>query len=662
MGDIKKYTDIVRLGHRSTVGVLNEGDYITITEKLDGCFHYDTLITLSDGSKEKIGKIVNNKMQVEVMTFNFENNKLEPKKITSWLNHGKSKKFICMTYQSPLRQGGRPNKIICTEDHLFWTSNGWKEAIHLTSEDTIYTFMESLDYVQEQLILGTMLGDSSAYPTLENYSNERNRGIVYTHSNKQIEYSQFKNKILGGNYLKSEEITTGYGSEATRSLSICSKPINEMVNMCMNENNKKQVNAEWLQNINPISLAFWYMDDGSLSHNDNQKDRVNLHTEGFSEEENDLLINMLKDKFNIISSKSFYKDRYYKIILDTYSSNIFFTLIACYIPKCMQYKLPPEYQMNKTFWDYYIITNTDGLFPIKITNHKDIPSYLTTMDNYDLEIEDNNNYFAGGILVHNSNASLKLNEENKVDGFSRNGPVNESNTLRGYYNWIKDNIKPELLNPKYRYFGEYLASHKIQYKSEYYQKFYLFSIYDDDLQEYLSDDIMESEAIRLGLNTVPILYKGQYISFEHLMSFVGKSDMAVNYGEGIVVKNVKYKDKYGNQCFVKLVHEEFVEIQKQKPPKDPNRPATPEQEFANMCVTKARIDKMLHKLVDEGILESDFGIEDMRVILSNLGNRIYEDILKEESDSLPEGYEVQALRKAIGSKIPKIVKEIIANP
>ena len=260
-----------------------------------------------------------------------------------------------------------------------------------------------------------------------------------------------------------------------------------------------------------------------------------------------------------------------------------------------------------------------------------------------------------------ANASFKLNKENNIDSFSRNGPVNESNTLRGYYNWIKENIKPELLNPKYRYFGEFLVSHKIQYKPEYYQKFYLFSVYDDELQEYLSDDIMESEAIRLNINTVPIIYKGQYISFEHLMSFVGKSDMAVNFGEGIVVKNVKYKDKYGNQCFVKLVHEEFVEIQKQKPPKDPNRPATPEQEFANMCVTKARVEKMLHKLVDEGILESDFGIEDMRLILSNLGHRIYEDILKEESDSLPEGYEVQALRKAIGSKIPQIVKEIISN-
>jgi hypothetical protein len=194
---------------------------------------------------------------------------------------------------------------------------------------------------------------------------------------------------------------------------------------------------------------------------------------------------------------------------------------------------------------------------------------------------------------------------------------------------------------------------------EYYQNFYLFNVYDEETQEYLSDDVMRAEAARLDIKAVPLFYEGKYISFDHLMSFVGKSDMAINYGEGIVVKNVDYKDRYGKQVFVKLVHADFTEIQKQKAPKDPNRPITAEQEFVNMCLTTARVDKLLHKLVDEGILEEGFGIEDMRTILTNLGGRIYDDIIKEESDSLPENYEVQSLRKAIGSKLPKIVKDII---
>ena len=67
----------------------------------------------------------------------------------------------------------------------------------------------------------------------------------------------------------------------------------------------------------------------------------------------------------------------------------------------------------------------------------------------------------------------------------------------------------------------------------------------------------------------------------------------------------------------------------------------------------------MHKLIDENILEENFGIEDMRLILNNLGSRVYEDILKEESDSLPENYEIQLVRKAIGSKLPLVVKEII---
>lgn len=261
--------------------------------------------------------------------------------------------------------------------------------------------------------------------------------------------------------------------------------------------------------------------------------------------------------------------------------------------------------------------------------------------------------------IDGSNSSFILNSDNKVDCFSRRIKLDENETLRGFYQWVQNNIKPELLNPKYRYFGEYLASHKIQYKQEYYNQFYLFNIYDEELQEYLPDDIMKNEAIRLGIKTVPFFYEGEYISFDHLMSFVGKSDMAIDKGEGIVVKNTKYKNRYGNQLFVKLVTEEFTEIQKQKAPKDPNRLFTAEQEFINTYLTKPRVEKMLYKLVDEGILEEKFGIEEMGIILRNLGTRIYEDIIKEESEYLPPNYEIQLLRKAIDRKLPKIVKEII---
>lgn len=260
-----------------------------------------------------------------------------------------------------------------------------------------------------------------------------------------------------------------------------------------------------------------------------------------------------------------------------------------------------------------------------------------------------------------ANASFILSEDG-VDCFSRNTPVNEENTLRGYYGWIQEKIVPikDKLNPKYRYYGEWLVSHKISYKPEYYGNFYLFNVYDEELGEYLEDTIMFQEAAKIGIKTVPLIYAGGYISFEHLMSFVGKSDMALNYGEGIVVKNVGYKDRYGHQMFVKLVHEAFAEVQKQKTPKDPSI-VTKEKEFVNTYLNVARVDKLIHKLVDEGVLEEGFGIEDMGLILRNLGGKVFDDLIKEEVDYLPEKYDEKLIRKSIGSKLPLLVKQIIGN-
>lgn len=56
MKEHKKYTDIVRLGHKSTQGVLQKGDYITITEKIDGAnTHFildeDSPIRITCGSR-----------------------------------------------------------------------------------------------------------------------------------------------------------------------------------------------------------------------------------------------------------------------------------------------------------------------------------------------------------------------------------------------------------------------------------------------------------------------------------------------------------------------------------------------------------------------------------------------------------------------------------
>lgn len=267
--------------------------------------------------------------------------------------------------------------------------------------------------------------------------------------------------------------------------------------------------------------------------------------------------------------------------------------------------------------------------------------------------------------IDGANASFRLDDSNPlgVSCYSRNNPLDEHNTLSGFYNWAIENIVPikDKLNPNYIYYGEWLVKHKVIYKDEYYRNFYMFSIWDTslELEQYLSDDVVLSEAERLGLTTTNYFYQGEFISYEHLMSFVGKSNMTLepNTGEGIVVKNVSYFDRYNKQMFVKLVSEKFAEVQKQRLPKNPNI-NNPVIELVKSVLTKPRVEKILYKLVDEGLLKDDYAIEDMGTILKLLGGRVYEDIMKEESDLFAD-YEEQQIKRVCGKNLPTIVKMIL---
>jgi len=254
-----------------------------------------------------------------------------------------------------------------------------------------------------------------------------------------------------------------------------------------------------------------------------------------------------------------------------------------------------------------------------------------------------------------ANASFRRDGEDLL-AFSRNRQLDEHNSLRGFYQWVQETIDIRKIKPDYIYFGEWLVRHKLSYGDNE-QLFYLFDIYSVSEQRYLPLESVIKEADLLGIRTVPVFYTGEYRGFDHLSEFVGRSDLGAE-GEGIVVKNVDYTDRFGNQLFVKLVSDRFREIQKQKAPKDPK--AVPaEALFVRSFLAEARVEKMLHKLVDEEVISEQFGIEDMGIILKELGARLFEDIIEEESDSLPQEYEEREIRKAIGKTLPVQVKAII---
>ena len=64
-----------------------------------GCLSYGTRVTLADGTQEKIGKIVNQRMPVEVLSYDAELDELVAKPITNWFDNGVAERFLQFTVE-----------------------------------------------------------------------------------------------------------------------------------------------------------------------------------------------------------------------------------------------------------------------------------------------------------------------------------------------------------------------------------------------------------------------------------------------------------------------------------------------------------------------------------------------------------------------------------
>lgn len=246
-----------------------------------------------------------------------------------------------------------------------------------------------------------------------------------------------------------------------------------------------------------------------------------------------------------------------------------------------------------------------------------------------------------------ANASFMVDKKGNLKAFSRNTELDETEGLRGFYDWVHANINPLHLTKSYVYFGEWLVKHKLRYGQNENQ-FYLFDVYNVEKDRYESLESIIHENRYLNIPLAPIFYIGPYKNEDFINQFVGKSILG-EQGEGIVVK--KY---YGQQIFAKVVAEKFIEV---KPQKDPIPSTEMEATYIKNNLTKARVEKELYKLVDEGIVPEKFYLEEMSLILRHIGKRVHDDILKEEQP--PDGIDFKTTQKFCGKLIPNIVKEII---
>lgn len=99
------------------------------TCKLHGCVHKDTLITLADGSKEKISDI---EPGTSILSFNEETNEIEFDTVNEIILQNLDKCWVELRFDDG-------TILKCTEDHPILTDEGWVEAKNISENHVLVT-------------------------------------------------------------------------------------------------------------------------------------------------------------------------------------------------------------------------------------------------------------------------------------------------------------------------------------------------------------------------------------------------------------------------------------------------------------------------------------------------------------------------------------------
>ncbi|MBS3114046.1 hypothetical protein J4448_03010 [Candidatus Woesearchaeota archaeon] len=202
----------------------------------------------------------------------------------------------------------------------------------------VYT---KVDLDAEQVLIGSLLGDGG----LQLRGKAINANFRIQHSLKQKKYLEYKAKYLDCFRPKTLEFKV-FDSRTNKVyyhiiLLTKTHPVLTSYFKIFYKNNKKCIAKETLQKVGPLALAIWYCDDGSFGYI-NQNAKIATYV---SYEENKILVDFLKEKFDINCTINRDYKRYY-LYFSVQQIKKFLNLIKDYIPKCMNYKLGPFAEEN----------------------------------------------------------------------------------------------------------------------------------------------------------------------------------------------------------------------------------------------------------------------------------------------------------------------------
>lgn len=247
--------------------------------------------------------------------------------------------------------------------------------------------------------------------------------------------------------------------------------------------------------------------------------------------------------------------------------------------------------------------------------------------------------------IDGANTSIYYDlEKEQLLCFSSNQQLDINNHFRGFYQYVQQ-LEPNSFRnfSDYIFYGEWLVKHTAIYHEENYNVWYLFSVYDKKNNKWLSQNFVKDFARKLGIPYVHELYYGEFISWEHCFRFANNPFYG-DQQEGIVIKNQTALEEGRKPHILKYVNPQFdesvVHRRKRRPDAQKRRKERETaDEYMKMIVTEARVRKIFHKLIDEGVLPEKVEKTDLKLVAKCLPKAVYDDCVKEENDILQKAGE-----------------------
>lgn len=270
--------------------------------------------------------------------------------------------------------------------------------------------------------------------------------------------------------------------------------------------------------------------------------------------------------------------------------------------------------------------------------------------------------------VDGTNASVWLDNEGSIKAGSRNRTLSLENDNAGFYAHVLSNekIKNYLKkHPTHRLYGEFLVPHTLKtYRDDAWRKFYIFDITidkDEENVEYIPYDIYKPMLDEFELEYIPPIAKVSNASYEAFLRSLDKNEFLIKdgqgVGEGVVIKNYDFYNKYKRQTWAKIVTTEFKEKHnKTMGYNEIKVKRMVEEEIIEEFCTEAFIEKEFAKIVNE---KEGWKSQYIPMLLG----RVYSELVKEEIWNIVKKFknpkiDFKTLNALLVQKVKKTKSEI----